>query len=252
MMDHVIPSSPDRIRIIENFVEPEDLAVLDDLCRNPSGQQWWENKSVPSEEYVNCAIGEYKKVCEKRRKEWSCPTYHPLLKKYMEKLQKIMSYEVGHRLVPIFDFCWMTTPDGGSCPGHTDAEGLGPSGTTYMPEYSPLHIYEPNLIDMSTNIYVNNDYSGGQLHFPEYGITVEHTPGQLVWFPGSLEYLHAVHSNIGAPRWNIISHFARPKLIEMHSMIHNLYVELTEDQKLKFPKSWDADSNPRGISEGNQ
>lgn len=244
------PASPERIKVIDNFVEPEDLQILDDLCRNKRPENgdamWWENKSVPSEEYTFYALGAYKESCQRYRDSWGNPYFHPILKKYMNKLSAMISYECGHKLVPIFDFCRMETLEGGYCPGHTDAEGAGPSGTVYMPEYSPLHVYEPNLIDMSANIYVNNDFSGGQLYFPQYDITIEHTPGQVVWFPGSNEYIHAVHEVAGGTRFNLITHFARPKLIEMHSMIHNMYVSLTDEQKKQWPDEWNGQETPRG------
>jgi len=243
------PANPNHIKIIDNFIEPEDLAVLDSLCRNNAGNVWWSEKSMPTQDYVYFALGDYKEHCAKVRSEGANANVHPLLGKYMSKLKTIISYEAGHQLVPIFDFCRMETPVGGSCPGHTDSEGHGITGTVFMPEYSPLHVYEPNLIDMSANIYVNNDFVGGQLYFEQYDLTVNHTPGQLVWFPGSNEYMHGVHEiKSGSPRWNIITHFARPKLIELHSMIHNMYVKLDEDQKAEFPVSWDVNTHmPRGI-----
>ena len=242
------PASPSHIRVFNDFIEPEDLAVLDDLCRNKSDDKWWNEKSVPTEDYISAALGAYKEQCATVRREWGNPNFHPLLEKYMVKLKQMISYETGHQLVPIFDFCRMETAVGGFCPGHTDSEGIGPTGTAFLPEYSPLHVYEPNLIDMSANIYVNNDFVGGQLHFEQYGITIEHVPGQLVWFPGSHEYMHGVHAiESGSPRWNIITHFARPKLIQLHSNAYNMYSELTDEQKEKFPAEWNVDTHmPRG------
>ena len=241
------PANPNHIKVIDNFIEPEDLIVLDDLCRN-NKDNWWNEKSVLTQDYIDAAIGKYKEKCAEIRSLWNNQNVHPLLQKYMDKLKTMISYETGHKLVPIFGFCRMETPVGGFCPGHTDSEGFGPTGSVYLPEYSPLHGYEPNLIDMSANIYVNNDFEGGLLYFPQYDITIEHTPGQLVWFPGSHEYVHGVHEITGgSPRWNIITHFARPKLIELHSIIHDLYTTLTDDQKALFPQEWDIDTHmPRG------
>lgn len=241
------PANPNHIKVFDNFIEPEDLKVLDDLCRS-GANGWWHEKSVPTLDYANAATGKYKELCMEVWRSWGNPHAHPLLDKYMQKLKTMISYEAGHHLVPTFGFCRMETPVGGYCPGHTDSEGIGASGTHFLPEYSPLHVYEPNLIDMSANIYVNNDFEGGQLYFDQYDITIEHTPGQLVWFPGSHEYMHGVHEiKSGSPRWNIITHFARPKLVELHSIIHDLYSELTDEQKAKFPADWNVNTHmPRG------
>jgi hypothetical protein len=242
------PASPDHIKVFDNFIEPDDLKVLDRLCRNATAfDDWYGQKSCPSEEYIECAIGAYKERCIEYRSQTASSKYSLILSKYSKRITEMISYEAGHRLVPMFDLCRMETADGGYCPGHTDAEGLGPHGSSYMPEYSPFHIYEPNIIDMSVNIYVNNDFEGGQLHFPKFGITVEHTPGQLVWFPGSAEYEHGVHKIKGNPRWNIITHYARPKLIEMHSIIHNMFSEMTDEQRRKFPEEYVTDQIARGL-----
>lgn len=237
------PANPDHIKVFDNFVDKDDIKALDRLCRNPGDDEWYGQKSCPSEEYISYAVGAYKKKCEDFRRTAKTKRYSPVLTKYMDKVTKMISYEAGHKLVPMFDFCRMETASGGYCPGHTDAEGVN----SYMPEYSPLHMYEPNIIDMSVNIYVNNDYEGGQLHFPQFDITIEHTPGQLVWFPGSAEYEHAVHQINGSPRWNIITHYARPKLIEMHSIIHNMFSEMTEEQRSKFPSEYVTNEIPRGL-----
>jgi len=41
-------------------------------------------------------------------------------------------------------------------------------------------------------LYLNSDYRGGEIYFPQQDITVKPDPGTLVWFPGTSEYLHGV------------------------------------------------------------
>ncbi len=226
------------IRIFENFVEKEDLKILDNLCRNAkeNDNKWWAEK-CPSPEYVEHASGAYKELCKEY--EYSLENLHPLVIKYIKKLEALASYELGRKLVPIFHFNRHETLEGGWCPGHTDSEGMGKGGVDYVVDYSPNHCYEPSLIDISANIYINDDYEGGELCFPEYDIQIKHTPGQLVWFPGGHEFIHSVNHITKGTRWNLITHLTRPKLIVMHSMVHNLYNVLTPEQKLLFPNSWD-------------
>lgn len=226
------------IRIFENFVEKEDLKILDNLCRNAkeNDNKWWAEK-CPSPEYVEHASGAYKELCKEY--EYSLENLHPLVIKYIKKLEALASYELGRKLVPIFYFNRHETLEGGWCPGHTDSEGMGKGGIDYVVDYSPNHCYEPSLIDISANIYINDDYEGGELCFPEYDIQIKHTPGQLVWFPGGHEFIHSVNHITKGTRWNLITHLTRPKLIVMHSMVHNLYNVLTPEQKLLFPNSWD-------------
>ena len=71
------------IRIFENFVEKEDLKILDNLCRNAkeSDDKWWAEK-CPSPEYVEHASGAYRELCKEY--EYSLDNVHPLVIKYIK------------------------------------------------------------------------------------------------------------------------------------------------------------------------
>lgn len=63
---------------------------------------------------------------------------------------------------------------------------------------------KPN--DIATLIYINNDYSGGDIYFPEYGISHKPEPGDLLTFPDNPDYVHGVKSisegiRYTTPRW---------------------------------------------------
>jgi hypothetical protein len=235
---------PRYITIIDNFIEKDDLQILDELCRY-NKDSWWYEK-IPCMDFIEHTSGEYRELCMKYAVDFQRNRGHQLLDKYMDKAKKVISYEVGHQVVPIFNFNRHQTLSGGFCPGHTDSEGIGPNGISYLVDYSPMHIYEPSLIDISANIYINNDYDGGQLYFEAYDIEITHTPGQLVFFPGSVEYNHGVRKISNGTRWNLITHFARPKLITMHSAIHNMYSKLSDEQRASFPLEWNDGYAHRG------
>jgi hypothetical protein len=226
--------NPSNIRIFNNFVDKEDLKVIDSLCRN-SNEQWWHNK-CPSLEFTEFTSGSYRRLCESNGDR--AKDKHPLLYKYMDKLIDLASYELGRQLVPMFHFSKHETVSGGWCPGHTDSEGISSGSVSYMVDYSPLHWYEPSLIDISANIYVNDDYDGGELVFPEYDIAIKHQAGQLIWFPGGHEFIHGVNKIENGTRWNLITHLTRPKLIVMNNIIHNMYSCLSDKQKSYFPAEW--------------
>jgi len=245
-------ASPEHIKVINNFVEPEDLKILDELCRSSvdyddfkGNDKWWFHKK-PGPEYIKHTSGAYKQLCLDSMEQPYGKNVHPLLLKYMKKLEKVASYETGHKLVPMFGFNRHQTLEGGFCPGHQDAEAEKNGEGEYLPEYAPHHTFEPCLIDTSANIYINAEYEGGQLEFEHYGIRIEHTPGQLVIFPGALEYMHGVTQLTKGTRWNLITHLARPKVVEMHSLIYNLYNELGEDKQSLFPEDWRNRQDPRG------
>jgi hypothetical protein len=246
-------ASPDQIKIFDNFVEKEDLVVLDKLCRESINysddmgeyDKWWYHK-LPSEEYTKYAHGAYKELCLQSMEFPFERNIHPLVKKYTQKIAEYASYQRGHKLVAMFGLNRHQTLEGGYCPGHQDAEASNAGEGEYLPEYAPHHVFEPCLIDTSANIYINDDYEGGNLVFEHYGIEINHTPGQLVIFPGSLEYNHGVTQIASGTRWNLLTHLVRPKLIEMHSHIYNLFSVLSDDEKKKYPSSWQSNEAARG------
>jgi 2OG-Fe(II) oxygenase superfamily len=63
---------------------------------------------------------------------------------------------------------------------------------------------KPN--DIATLIYINNNYSGGDIYFPEYGISHKPEPGDLLTFPDNPDYVHGVRAisdgiRYTTPRW---------------------------------------------------
>ncbi len=54
-------------------------------------------------------------------------------------------------------------------------------------------------------IYLNEDYDGGEIYFPELGIEMRPVAGTLVCFPGTLKYLHGVRMVTGGMRHTIAS-----------------------------------------------
>jgi len=250
-------ASENNVVVIDGFMEMDHVKEIHALCveslENPDpSNEWWYHK-FPGPEYASYAKGKYAEECQNRIIDED--SYHrkknPLLKYYMDKMSVVISYMVGRKVVPIFHFNRHQSIEGVTCPGHTDSEGAAPEGINYLPDYSPNHLYEPAIIEYSANIYINDDYDEGELYFPDYDLKITHTPGQLVFFPGTVEYTHAVHTVRNGTRWNLITHLARPKLIEMHSIIHNMWSVMTDEQKSLFPEEWNDGWQPRGVREGN-
>lgn len=63
---------------------------------------------------------------------------------------------------------------------------------------------KPN--DIATLIYLNDNYEGGQIYFPELGIEIKPEPGDLVMFPDNPNFIHGVKpitsgTRFTTPRW---------------------------------------------------
>jgi predicted 2-oxoglutarate/Fe(II)-dependent dioxygenase YbiX len=46
--------------------------------------------------------------------------------------------------------------------------------------------------DINSLFYYNDDFDGGELYYPQHGITVKPEPGLAVLHPGDINYLHGV------------------------------------------------------------
>lgn len=56
-------------------------------------------------------------------------------------------------------------------------------------------------------VYLNDDYEGGQIYFPNKGIELKPKPGTLVIFPGTSEFLHGVREVPEGVRYTLPTFF---------------------------------------------
>ncbi len=84
-------------------------------------------------------------------------------------------------------------PEGFEQQPHADAENPnGASHPYFWRAYASL-------------IYLNNDFDGGQIYFPHQKLAPQITPGMLVFFPGTLEFLHGVSKVARGTRYTLAS-----------------------------------------------
>lgn len=63
--------------------------------------------------------------------------------------------------------------------------------------------------DIATLIYLNNNYEGGEIYFPEYNIYIKPSPGDLVTFPDNEYYIHGVKKVYNGDRYTMPRWFTR-------------------------------------------
>jgi len=66
---------------------------------------------------------------------------------------------------------------------------------------------KPN--DIATLIYINNDYLGGEIYFPDYDISIKPDAGDLVCFPDTPDFVHGVKPITEGIRYTIPRWFTR-------------------------------------------
>jgi hypothetical protein len=98
-------------------------------------------------------------------------------------------------------FEWFEWPDileygpGGHFDMHADAE-----------MYDPVHGWRrTDDRDFSLLLYLSDDFTGGELEFPRYGITIRPRAGLLVVFPSDHRYVHTAHPVTSGRRQVLVS-----------------------------------------------
>lgn len=66
---------------------------------------------------------------------------------------------------------------------------------------------KPN--DIATIIYINGNYEGGELFFPDHDFIIKPEPGDLVCFPDTEKFIHGVKPISGGIRYTIPRWFTR-------------------------------------------
>jgi Rps23 Pro-64 3,4-dihydroxylase Tpa1-like proline 4-hydroxylase len=69
-----------------------------------------------------------------------------------------------------------------------------------------LEPHEDTLSDESLHIasvyYINDDYTGGEIVFPQHNLTIKPSPNSLIIFPGNENYVHQVIEIRDRPRYS--------------------------------------------------
>lgn len=58
---------------------------------------------------------------------------------------------------------------------------------------------------ISSILYLNNDYNGGEIEFVNFGIKIKPEPGMLLLFPSNYAYKHIAHPVIDGTKYAIVT-----------------------------------------------
>ena len=63
------------------------------------------------------------------------------------------------------------------------------------------------ILCYSALVYLNNDYSGGEIYFPKVNMSIQPEPGDLIYFRGDDRIPHGINEILDGERCNIIIFF---------------------------------------------
>ena len=185
-------ADPNNIVVVEDFISHSDIDEIYKYCYSIN---YWESQSP----------GRHDKVHTAKAMKENSPETSFLMQKYVDKLQQEIEFKFGRPVEPAFP--GIRRWDEGDWQGvHADGEDYdGTPNSTYVVDYGSV-------------IYINDNYVGGEIFFPSYGIEFKPKPGTLIFFPSSKYYMHGVRKIKSGVRYTS-PHFWVPvkhrKLIEI-------------------------------------
>lgn len=70
--------------------------------------------------------------------------------------------------------------------------------------FLPIHTdtLSAELNHIASVYYINDDYQGGEIHFPDHSLTIKPKANSLIFFPGNENYEHQVFTVVGNHRYS--------------------------------------------------
>lgn len=133
---------------------------------------------------------------------------------FRDLMQRIYTETIGPRLG--CEFAWFEPPQmlkysvGGFYQAHADADSYDPA----------THRWRHDLDrDVSVLLYLNDEFSGGELAFEYFGYRLRPRPGMLVWFPSDSRYYHGANPVTSGTRYAIVSWAARSDTAKVRDVL---------------------------------
>ena len=199
--------SADNIVTLEDFMTEEELLKLNNFIRN--NESWDVTETHYNENGTVIYDSDY----------WAnrVATY-PTIEKVNPEIPKIIEGMVARLKIEVDKFF------------NVDAEPTSPAMVRWLPgqlqmPHADKELHDgpdagkPNdfpYYDIAGLFYINDDYEGGELYFPNQGIKFKPKAGAAYFFPGDMNYIHGVSQIKSGTRytvpffWTILSHKEKP------------------------------------------
>jgi predicted 2-oxoglutarate/Fe(II)-dependent dioxygenase YbiX len=192
-----------NVHIVDDFATDYELSKILDECNKFSD---WDNtwqKHIDGHRYTE------RPDCEERVTASS-------------RALSLVSATVGRRLCFLYEPYLRKYPPGSYLEMHADSEGY--YGITPQPlrNYNPENQSSEVLNEYSSILYLNDDYSGGELYFEELDLLIKPKVNQLVFFPSGSEFRHEVKPVINGDRYTLASFYTTDKIVGLHEKIREL------------------------------
>ena len=196
--------SPENIVALEDFMTEEEIVALDSFIRN---NQYWDKTEthynddgvvIYDASYWDDRVATYPTISR------TDPKIPLLIEGMVKRLKKEVDAFFGVDALPTSPAIVRWLPGQLQMP-HADKE-LHEGENKGKPNDFPYY-------DLAGLFYINDDYEGGELYFPNQGIRFKPKRGAAYFFPGDLNYIHGVSEIKSGERytcpffWTIVKHY---------------------------------------------
>lgn len=201
-------SGPENIIELENFMTPEEIEFLDKAARNIT--VWDVTQSHKNENgTIVYDAGFWKdRVASRPSLDKNDPRIGKIIEGLVARLKPVIEDFFSVRVQPTGQTVVKWLPGQYQLP-HADKElHSGPDAGT--PNDFPQY-------DIASLFYINDDYEGGELYFPNQGLQFKPKAGAAYFFPGDMNYVHGVTEIRNSLRytcpffWEILEHTGEVK-----------------------------------------
>jgi hypothetical protein len=195
--------SADNIVTLENFMTDEELEFLDNFARNNT--IWDYTESHYNEDGVCIYDASYweNRVATTNSLNKSDPRVLEVIEGMQQRLKLEVDKFLSVDALPTPPALVRWLPGQYQNP-HADKE-LHEGENRGKPNDFPYY-------DIAGLFYLNDDYEGGELYFPNQGIQFKPKRGAAYFFPGDMNYIHGVTEVLSGIRyvspffWTILKH----------------------------------------------
>ncbi len=182
----------DHILIQRNAIASADLAALaryvqqarmEQSAVSAEGEEWVVNTEIRNTHHLHqtpTIVRKLRSIAKAGVASFVEPFYNVKIRDW-EPLQ-LLHYGQGGHYIP-----------------HVDAE-------TLYTDDDGLELWEKTLDrDLSVVYFLNDDFDGGELHFPKLDLQIKPAAGTLVCFPSDHNYIHGVQPVTSGRRYTIVT-----------------------------------------------
>lgn len=95
---------------------------------------------------------------------------------------------------------------------HSDCEAVFYNDDNGEIQMTKINNFSSIFIEYAALTYLNDDYSGGEIYFPDFDLEIKPRAGELIFFPGTQHYMHGVKEILSGNRYVFMTFFTSAKI----------------------------------------